>query len=187
MYVLSLGSFRDYLTFAIKIGGLDGTMAMAIAEEHPSLSFVVQDMPKMRPESCHKGVPAHLRNRVSLTAHDCFTPQTVVAEAYFFRFMFHTMSDKYAIKTLQALVPALRQGARIIINELMLTEPGTVSKSVEKNIRAMDVMAQMLCNSTEREVEDWKRLFASADERFKWQGARKSSGALWLIEAIWEK
>ena len=169
------------------MGGLDGTMAMAIAEKHPSLSFVVQDMPKMRPESCHNGVPAHLRDRVSLTAHDCFNPQTVVAEAYFFRFMFHTMSDKYAIKTLQALVPALRQGARIIINELVLTEPGTVPRSVEKNIRAMDVMAQMLCNSTEREVEDWKRLFALADERFKWKGARKSSGALWLIEATWEE
>ena len=184
--LLALAPLEDNLTIVLKVGGLDGSVAMAIAEEHPSLSFVVQDLPMMRTKSPKDAVPEHLRERVSLTAHDCLTPQTVVADAYFFRLVFHTMSERYAVKALQALIPALRPGARIIINELVLPEPGTLPQFVEKNIRAMDVMVQSVCNATEREVEDWKALFALADKRFKWQGAWKSTGNFWFIEATWE-
>lgn len=159
---------------------------MAVAETFPLLSFVVQDLARTRTETCNDDIPEHLRGRVVLTTHDCFCPQPVVADAYFLRFVLHAFSDKYAVQVLQALIPALRPGARIIINDLVLPAPGSVSRVVEKSIRTMDVLVQTVCNAGEREVEDWKRLFETADERFIWQGARKSSGKLWFIEATWE-
>lgn len=160
-------------------------MSTAIAKQHPALKFIVQDLPKTRTNIEGK-VPNHLRNRVELTAHDCFTPQPEVAKVYFFRFVFHAFSDKYSISALRSLIPALQPGARVIINDLVLPTPGSLPQMAEKSIRTMDVMVQSVCNSTERELDDWKTLFEVADARYKWKGARKGTGKLWFIEAVWE-
>jgi hypothetical protein len=51
----------------------------------------------------------------------------------------------------------------------------------------MDCTMLSMSNSAEREAEDWKRLFASADKSFKWKGITEPKGSsLALIEAVWE-
>ncbi|KAL7941177.1 S-adenosyl-L-methionine-dependent methyltransferase [Trichoderma barbatum] len=170
----------------VDMGGNEGLVSVAIAEAFPQLCFVVQDLAGMRtPEAIDK-IPKHLSSRLSLTTHDFFQPQTESADAYLFRHIFHAFSDKYAIEILRALVPALRPGARIIINDIVLPVPGLVSRLEEKSIRTMDVLMKMVCNSREREVDDWRRLFEQADKRFRWLGAWKTSGKLWFIESTWE-
>lgn len=168
------------------MGGSEGVVAFAVAEQFPQLRFIVQDLAGMRtPEAIDK-IPKNLTDRVSLTTHDFFQPQTESADAYLFRHIFHAFSDKYAIDILRALVPALRPGARVIINDIVLPAPGLLSQLEEKSIRTMDVLMKTVCNSREREVDDWRSLFEQADKRFRWQGAWKSSGKLWFIESIWE-
>ncbi|KAL6803347.1 S-adenosyl-L-methionine-dependent methyltransferase [Trichoderma sp. SZMC 28013] len=170
----------------VDMGGSEGGVSFAVAERFPQLRFIVQDLAGMRtPEAIDK-IPKHLTNRVSLTTHDFFQPQTESADVYFFRHIFHAFSDKYAIDILRALVPALRPGARIIINDIVLPIPGLLSQLEEKSIRTMDVLMKAVCNSREREVDDWRNLFEQADKRFRWQGAWKSNGKLWFIESIWE-
>ncbi|KAK4665141.1 uncharacterized protein QC763_0077990 [Podospora pseudopauciseta] len=44
--------------------------------------------------------------QVTRTVHDFFEPQTVVADVYFFRWIFHGFSDKYNIKILRDLCGA---------------------------------------------------------------------------------
>ena len=69
-------------------------------------------------------------------AHDFFTEQPVRnANVYYFRWIFHNWSDKYAVKILKCLTPALKIGARILINEYCLPEPGAVSYYQEKPMR----------------------------------------------------
>ncbi len=120
----------------IQLGGSQGHVSIAIAEKYPSLSFVVQELPSMRPPHVINSlVPPELQSRVSLTTHDFFTSQTVPADVYYFRWVFHNWSDAYAIKILQNLVPALKPGARILINDGVLPEPGTVGGMEEKSIR----------------------------------------------------
>jgi hypothetical protein len=80
-------------------------------------------------------VPEALRDRVKLTTHDFFTEQTVVADVYFFRWIFHGFSEKYCVEILRKLVPALRKGARVVINDGVLPEPGTVGRVEEKSMR----------------------------------------------------
>lgn len=140
----------------------------------------------MRTSEILDKVPAHLSDRIKLTTHDFFDNQPVVAEAYFLRHILHDYSDQYAIKILRALVPALRHGARVIVNEAVLPGPGSVSRGEERSLRILDVLMKTLCNSRERGVDDWKRLFHQADSRFKWHGAWKSSGQLWFIEVTWD-
>jgi hypothetical protein len=131
-------------------------------------------------------VPSHLTARVKLTTHDFFTPQTEVAKCYFFRHIFHGFSDKYAIKILQALIPALRKGSRIIVNDGALPEPGTVSYLEEKTARTMDAFMQVTVNAREREGDDWRALFRRADERFSVVRIWKPEGsALVFVEVEW--
>ncbi|QPH10860.1 hypothetical protein C2857_002365 [Epichloe festucae Fl1] len=170
----------------VDMGGNEGHVSMAIAEEFPSLSFEVQDLPGMRCEKTLGEVPAHLANRVKLTTHDFFDEQTTVAGAYFFRHIFHAFPDKVVVRILKKLVPALRQGARVIINDVVLPAPGSVSLMEERTFRLLDVLMKTVCNGREREVGDWKTLFEEADARFAWQGAWKSSGNLWFVEAVWD-
>ncbi|EHK26879.1 uncharacterized protein TRIVIDRAFT_140059 [Trichoderma virens Gv29-8] len=170
----------------VDMGGSEGVVSFAVADEFPQLRFIVQDLAGMRTPEAMDKIPKHLTNRVSLTTHDFFQPQTESADAYLFRHIFHAFSDKYTIEILRALVPALRPGARIIINDIVLPVPGLLSQLEEKSIRTMDVLMKAVCNSREREVDDWKSLFEQADKRFRWQGAWKSSGKLWFIESTWE-
>ncbi|KEY69468.1 hypothetical protein S7711_02007 [Stachybotrys chartarum IBT 7711] len=170
----------------VDVGGSDGLVSAALAAAFPSLSFIVQDLAGVHTPATQDNIPKQLSDRVTLATHDCFEEQPVVARAYFFRHVFHAFSDKYAILILKALIPALRPGARVIINDMVLPTPGEVSHLEERSARVMDVLMQTVCNSRERDVDDWRQLFQLADARFKWQGAWKSSGRLWFIEARWE-
>ncbi|TGO70130.1 hypothetical protein BOTNAR_0003g00230 [Botryotinia narcissicola] len=73
---------------------------------------------------------------MTFMAHDFFTEQPVMgADVYLFRCVFHNHSDKYCIRILQHLIPALKPGARIVIAEFIVPPPGSVSKHKEWLIR----------------------------------------------------
>lgn len=185
IYCQSSASPISYIDTS-QMGGNQGYVSFAVAEAFPDLKFIVQDQAGMRtPESIGK-VPEHLMERVALTTHDFFTPQTELAKCYFFRHIFHGFSDKYSIKILQALVPALRKGSLVVINDHALPEPGTASYLQEKAMRTMDVFMQVTVNAREREADDWTALFARADQRYRVNRVWTPEGsALAFIEAEW--
>lgn len=71
------------------MGGNTGYVSVAIAEAFPKLKFV-QDTKGMRSAEVMATVPQSLRDRVELTIHDFFDEEPVVAEAYLFRYVFHS-------------------------------------------------------------------------------------------------
>ena len=111
----------------VDVGGSFGTSSIALAERYPSIQCIVQDLPHVISE----GKPAlseELNDRVEFMAHDFFQEQPVKgADVYFFRWIFHDWSDKYCIKILHGLTPALKPGARLIICEFILPPPGEAS------------------------------------------------------------
>jgi hypothetical protein len=73
--------------------------------------------------------------------HDYFTPQPVKeADVYFYRFVFHNQYDDKAIQTLRAAIPALKRGARILINDEILPEPGKIRWRNERAVRGLDAI-----------------------------------------------
>ena len=118
----------------IDIGGNTGLISQAISQKHPSVKFIVQD----RPEPVAEGrarLPQELQDTVTFMEHDFFQDQPICADAYLLRWVLHDWSDKYAIKILRALIPALKKGARIILNEFVLPPPGVASSYQSKVLR----------------------------------------------------
>ena len=117
----------------VDVGGSHGPVAIAIAERFSDITCIVQDRPEVIADA---KTPAGLEQRVTFQAHDFFTEQPVKgADVYYFRWIFHDWADKYAAKILQALIPALKPGARIVINEYIVPDPGLIPLQMEKDIR----------------------------------------------------
>lgn len=125
-------------------------------------------------------------DRIAFMAHDFFAPQPVVAGVYFLRWILHNWSDKYCVKILQALVPALRPGAKVIVSEAVMPGPGAMPKGVETMIRSFDLVMSSIQNARERELGDWEELFRKADSRFHFQGATSPPGSNHsMLVAVW--
>lgn len=122
----------DTVRTVVDIGGSTGPVAFALAEKYPNLEITVQDLPpvvagaqKQRPDL-----------NVTFQGHDFFDQQPVRgADVYYFRWILHNWSDKYALRILRALVPALKPGARIVIMDEVMPAPGEVSNRSERMMR----------------------------------------------------
>lgn len=133
-------------------------------------------------------LPSSFAERVSFQAHDMNDLQPVHGAAlYLFRSVLLNWPDGYVVKFLRNLIPALKPGARVLINEGVLPQPGEVNPWDEKIIRSLDLCMMATFNSKERTVSEWDGLFQTADRRFRFLGAKRpSQGLLWIIEAVWE-
>ena len=116
----------------VDVGGSHGLVSQDIAKAFPNLRFIVQDLPKVIDDAEAK-VPAELADRLTFMAHDMFREQPVKdADVYYLRWILHDWSDKYCIKILRALIPALKPGARIVISERCLEPPCTLPLRQER-------------------------------------------------------
>lgn len=119
----------------VDLGGSNGSVSVAIAEAHPDLNFIVQDKPEVIKSVKANEASGQVVTRISFMAHDFFTPQPIAADVYLFRYIFHNWPDAYATKILRQLIPVLKPGARVLINDHLLPEPNTASLTTEREAR----------------------------------------------------
>ena len=125
----------------IDVGGSIGHISRALATHpHPSTAkakFIVQDMPDIVTQG-ESLLPEDLKDRVTFQAHDFFTPQPENvhgADVYLLRSVLHDWSDKYATKILRNLIPGLKAGAKILINERIVPGFHEAHYLVERHFR----------------------------------------------------
>ncbi|KAK8129729.1 O-methyltransferase [Apiospora kogelbergensis] len=168
----------------VDLGGSLGHVSIALATKFPNLSTIVQDM-----ESVLENVtaPKQLGDRCRFMAHDFFAPQPVKgADVYFLRWILHNWSDKYCILILRALLPALRPGARVIIQEILMPEPGAIAMWKEKSLRSDDLSMAAAFNAQERTVADFSSLVKQVDVGFELRDVIEPPGsALGMLEFVW--
>jgi trans-aconitate methyltransferase len=131
-----LNSF-DWNSFdtIVDVGGGYGAVSVAIAQRFPKPSFIVQDMEHVVADA-GRYVDEKLKERIQFQAYDFLEPQpTVNADVYFFRAIFHNWPDAYCIRILRNQIPALEQGARLVIVDPTVPEPGKLPAFVEKRRR----------------------------------------------------
>jgi O-methyltransferase domain len=130
----------------VDIGGAQGHVGIELAKRFKNLNILIQDMDKVVEQGA-AGVPADLASRVKFMAQDFFAPQTVQADVYYFRWILHNWSDKYCILILRAQIPVLKPGARIVIQDTCMPEPGSIARWKEKDLR-YGVIARMSGHSS---------------------------------------
>ncbi|RYC57523.1 hypothetical protein CHU98_g8684 [Xylaria longipes] len=169
----------------VDVGGGAGHVSVELATHFPNISVTVQDMENMF-EGADTQIPAELEGRLKYMVHNFFAPQPVQADIYFLRWVFHNWSDKYCILILKALIPALKPGAKIILNETCMPEPGAISHWREKHLRSFDLAMGASFASYERSIDEWKALFMQVNPRFGFQSVNESQdSALAVIEFVW--
>jgi O-methyltransferase domain len=109
-------------------------MLTSSTDYSPSLLETVQRRASRRQDAVLMPI-RELKGRVTFMAHDFFAPQTVQADVIYYRWSLRNWADKYCILALQAQIPMLKPGARIIIQDVILPEPGAAPLWKEKNAR----------------------------------------------------
>lgn len=101
----------------VDVGGGKGLICRQLAKHFSRLSFVVQDLEDTIVAG-RDTLPLEFEGRITYIAHDFFTPQTIKdADVYSFRAIFYNWPDKYCIQILQNSIPALKRGARVIVQD----------------------------------------------------------------------
>ncbi|OCL08126.1 S-adenosyl-L-methionine-dependent methyltransferase [Glonium stellatum] len=168
----------------VDVGGSQGAVAIELAKRFPNIKCVVQDLPEVI-----AGAPKDVNpKQVKFQEYDFFTEQLVKdADVYFFRMIFHNWGDKYCVKILRNLIPALKKGARIVINDHVVPEPGVLSPYQDRQVRAFDLVMKECFNAKERDVNDWTNLLKEADERFAvLEIVRPVGSQLQMINVEWK-
>ncbi|KAH8646476.1 S-adenosyl-L-methionine-dependent methyltransferase [Tricladium varicosporioides] len=170
----------------VHICGGTGYFAMALAKRHSNLRVVVQDVAMMMGPA-EAGVPEEVKGRVTFEPHDFFAPQTIKGDVFYFRWVLRNWADKYCILALKAQIPMLKHGARVIIQDIIMPEPGAAPLWKEKSARSNDLSLVATFNSRDRTVADWKSLLEEADKGFILKNVTKPKGsALGILEFAWE-
>ncbi|RYO00933.1 hypothetical protein AA0121_g13321 [Alternaria tenuissima] len=177
----------EWQGLVVDIGGGVGFNAFNLAEKHQNARFIVEDLSK----TVQQGrllLPKQLKDRVDFMEHDFFSPQPVKdADIYFFRRIFHDWSDKHAVEIIRSLIPALKPGARVRVNELLVPKPGELPREIEKMARNSDFAMLALLNGKERNNEEWQALFRAASDKFRFGFCKITPpGLMAVIEFIWE-
>jgi hypothetical protein len=170
----------------VDLGGSHGFVCIELAKQFPNLKFVVQDLPKTIASAPQ--LDDSLAPRIKYMVHDFHTAQPIKhADVYLFRWIMHNYSNKYATNILNQLKPALKKGARVLINDYCLPESGKGYEGPEEKVmRTMDLAMLSLLNAQERGPRDWEELFRGAGG-FKFLGVKRPMGSrMSLIEAVWE-
>jgi hypothetical protein len=119
----------------VDVGGGKGLVCKQLAKHFPGLSFVVQDLEDTAAAG-RDALPPELKERITYMNHDFFTPQPIKdADVYFFRAIFHNWPDKYCIQILRNLIPALKKGARVIVQDPHTPDPLTMAPWQERQAR----------------------------------------------------
>lgn len=177
------------MTNTSQVGGSAGHDAFVLAQKFPDLKIVVQDLPKVK-HVFDATLPSDLKDRVSFMEHDFFQPQPVQADIYIFKMILHDWPDHDSAKILQALIPSLKPGARVILFEYIGnqgdTEGPPLPRSIQQMGTATDLRLMALFNGKERPVEAWKEIFRAADERFEVATVKANPQNFFaVIEAVW--
>ena len=175
----------------VDVGGSTGYVAALLAGEFPGMKLVVQDLPGV----VEAAAATNENLRLRFQAQDFFEANKEEgADVYLFRWILHDWPDREVVRILRALVPALKRGARVVVNDSV--GPGQAGGKLpyyeERFVREIDMIMLSAFNSYEREREDWVRVFREADARFGEvrflddEGGDGGGSLMGVLEAVWE-
>ncbi|KAH7256096.1 S-adenosyl-L-methionine-dependent methyltransferase [Fusarium tricinctum] len=169
----------------VDIGGGSGHVSIILAQTFPQLSFQVQDQNEDMLAVGQNLLTDDVRGRVSFTKASFFEPQTYKgAAAYMIRQCTHNWADKDVVTMFKSVVPGLESSppeTPLLINDIILPEPGTVSRIWEREMRQADMVMLVSYGAKQRTRAEFESLLKEADTRYEIRKVH-DSGALGVLE-----
>ncbi|KAI1178436.1 O-methyltransferase-domain-containing protein [Nemania sp. FL0916] len=170
----------------VDIGGGNGQISQYLARHTKNIHYTVQDLPYVVSEAPAL-LPSEFKDRIDFVEHDFFTPQTEGSspDVFILRYILHNWADKYATKILKGLVPAMRKGTKLLINEYVL-EDGPVTDLTGRFGFQMDAIMSTIFNAQERTAAEYQRILNAADPRYVIEAVRRPQGStMSMVEIGW--
>lgn len=167
----------------VDIGGGNGQISQYLARHTTNVRYVVQDLAHVVSQAPSQ-LPDEFKDRVEFVEHDFFKPQTMEPPAAFIlRYILHNWADKYAIRILQGLVPAMRKGTKLLIYEYVLQD-GPVTDLTARFGFQMDAIMATIFNAQERTAAEYERILKEADPRYVVEVVCRPEGSTMSIVQI---
>jgi 6-hydroxytryprostatin B O-methyltransferase len=90
----------------------------------------------------------------------------------------HDWASADSVHILKHLAEALKPGARIIIMDTVLPDPGSISVSKERLLRVRDLTMMQVFNSQERHLEDWEDIISKVPRGLRLEQVIQPSGSV---------
>lgn len=76
-------------------------------------------------------------SRISFQDHSYFSPQPDLGhvDVFYFRAIMHNNNDTMVIRIIENLLPAMKKGTRILIEDMVLPPANTIPRFLEKLLR----------------------------------------------------
>lgn len=136
MYASNFTINKRKCLLTVQAGGSSGHTCLALAPACRTAKFIVQDVDPVALDQGRKAMAVNqpeLEQRIEFQVHDFFQPQPVSADVYIFRHIFHDWSDADTVRILKNLVPALKNGAKVLVSEgVISSEPATTANTLDK-------------------------------------------------------
>lgn len=130
-------------------------------------------------------LPDDLGDRVAYIQHSFFHPQpTKNAAAFLLRQCTHNWADEDVVTIFKSFVPGLessRPDAPLLINDIIIPEPGTWPRHQERMVRQVDMVMLVNCGAKQRTKAEFEMLLKAADPRYEIRGVF-DDGPLGLLE-----
>lgn len=170
----------------VDIGGGNGQISQYLARHTTHVRYIVQDLAHVVSQAPAQ-LPSDLKDRIEFVEHDFFKPQTIdpPPAAFLLRYVLHNWADKYAARILQALVPAMRKGTKVLIYEYVL-EDGPVTNLSGRFGFQMDAIMATAFNAQERTATEYGRILKEADPRYVVEAVCRPEGStMSIVEIGW--
>ncbi|KAI0509541.1 O-methyltransferase-domain-containing protein [Xylaria bambusicola] len=167
----------------VDIGGGNGQISQYLARHTTHVHYIVQDLAYVVAQAPSQ-LPGEFKDRIEFVEHDFFTPQTMEPPAAFLmRYVLHNWADKYAIRILQGLVPAMRKGTKVLIYEYVL-EDRPVTDLTGRFGFQMDAIMATVFNAQERTAAEYEHILKETDSRYVVEAVCRPEGSTMSIVQV---
>jgi len=160
--VLSRYDFSKYTTVA-DIGGGEGLLLSEIVKKHPGLKGIVFDLPENSAKAREYIRSGKLDARMTYTPGSFFEPFSIQAEVYLMKNVLHNWDDAQCSIILTNLRNTMKQGAVLLILEMVVPGPNIPSYSKLVDMQ----MLATLPGGRERTLAEFESLLKKSGFRMK--------------------
>lgn len=147
----------------VDVGGGRGGLLRALLGDSPHLRGVVFDLPAVIEGAREQLAEAGLAERCQTVAGDFRQAVPSGGDAYLLSWVLHDWDDATALRILGNCRAAMQQGARLLVVEMVVPEPGEPNAAVfERLVRQTDLEMLAVVGGRERTAAEYEELLTES-------------------------